>query len=86
MGDPLANLYGAPIFLFSNHLSQTFFPCFTPPNNKPPIFIAFLSGLSYSIAVKLHDSFLFPAPHVSDDWCQNAIPEALAWEKKMLLF
>ena len=67
MGDPLANLYGAPIFLFSTHLSQTVFPCFTPPKKKPPIFIAFLSGLAHLIAVEIHDYFLFPAPHVSDD-------------------
>jgi hypothetical protein len=59
MEDPLANLYGAPIFLFMTHLSQTFFPYFsTPPNNKPPIFIAFLLGLSHFIVVELNDSFL----------------------------
>ena len=40
MAEPMENAFETPIFFFSERYSQTTFPCFCPPNNNPPIFIA----------------------------------------------
>ena len=81
-GDLLANAFETPVFFWSTSYSQTFFPHFIPPNNNPPIFLAFLSPLSHFAAVELKDPLHFPAPQVLKQWRISAVPEALAWEEK----
>ena len=81
-GDLIANTFKAPVFFWSTSYSQTFFPHFFPPNDNPPIFIAFLSSFRHFVVVEPQNPFLFPAPQVLKQWRQTADPEALAWEEK----
>ena len=80
MGDPLANAFKCPVFFFSHSISQTFFPAMCPPNNNPPIFIAFHS--SHFVGVELKNIILFPAPILQVDWEVAADKDALEWKKK----
>ncbi|KNZ57303.1 hypothetical protein VP01_218g1 [Puccinia sorghi] len=41
IGEPLANVFQSPLFVFSSAESQKFLPHFFPANNNSPIFIAF---------------------------------------------
>ena len=80
IGDLLANAFETPVFFWSTSYSQTFFPHFIPPNDNPPIFLAFLSPLSHFDAFELKDTLHFPSPQVLRKWWICAVPEALAWE------
>ena len=77
-GDLMANALNTPVFFFSQFYSQLFFPCFSAPNDNPPIFIALIASSSHFVVVQLKDPDLFPAPQVINQWRQNAVPEALA--------
>ena len=81
-GDLIANTFKTPVFFWSTSYSQSFFPHFFPPNDNPPIFIAFLARFSHFVVVELKNPSLFPAPQVLKQWRQTAMPEALAWEEK----
>jgi hypothetical protein len=65
MGDPIANAFNFPVFFFSQFISHTFFLAMCPPNNNPPIFIAFTS--SHFVVVWLKNPLLFPAPVLQVD-------------------
>lgn len=80
MGEPLANAFQSPLFFFSSASSQTFLPHFCPPNNNPPIFLAY-SNSHFSV-LELKDPLLFPSPILLKTWRQLASPEALKWEEK----
>ena len=80
MGDPLANAFKCPVFFFSRTTSYSFFPAMCPPNNNPPIFLAY--SYSHFVVVQLKNPLLFPAPNVQIDWEVAADPEALEWKKK----
>ena len=61
MGEPLANAFQCPLFLFSSTSSQTFIPHFCTPNNNHPIFIAYSnSHLILSFRTQRSSSFSFP--------------------------
>jgi hypothetical protein len=81
-GDLIAITFQTPVFFWSASFSQTFFPHFCPPNDNPPIFISFLSGVYHFVAIELEKSLYFPAPQVLRQWRQTAIPEALGWEAR----
>ena len=81
-GDLIANTFKSPVFFWSTSFSQSFFPHFCPPNDNPPIFLAFISPFKHFVAVEPKNPALFPAPQVLKQWRQNAIPEAIAWEAK----
>ena len=83
-GDLIANTFKAPVFFWSTSYSQTFFPHFFPPNDNPPIFIAFLSSFRHFVVVEPQNPFLFPAPQVLKQWLQTADPDALAWGEKFV--
>ena len=55
-----------------------------PPNNNPPIFIAFTSA--NFVIVWLKDPLLFPAPILQIEWEVEADPEALELKKKYAKF
>ena len=80
MGEPLANDFECPLFFFSSSSSQTFLPHFCPPNNNPPIFLAFSN--SHFTVLELKDPLLFPAPILLKSWGEVASPEALQWKEK----
>ena len=81
-GDLIANTFKCPVFFWSPSFSQTFFPHFCPPNDNPPVFIAFLAPFKHFVVVEPKNPDLFPAPQVLRQWRQTAMPEALAWEEK----
>ncbi|EFP93080.1 uncharacterized protein PGTG_19360 [Puccinia graminis f. sp. tritici CRL 75-36-700-3] len=82
--EPLANAFRTPVFYFSTTGSQGFFPHFTPANNNPPIFIAFIPESSHFVALTLKDplNFPFPYPVGLNIWRKNADCKALDWEQK----
>ena len=84
MGDPLANAFERPVFFFCQTYSQTVFPTSCPPNNNPPIFIAFFS--SHFFVSEMKYPLLFPAPQLLKNWEGFAAPEALAWREKYARF
>ncbi|EFP92211.2 uncharacterized protein PGTG_18108 [Puccinia graminis f. sp. tritici CRL 75-36-700-3] len=61
--EPLANAFSTPVFYFSKTGSQGFFPLFTPANNNPPIFIAFIPESSHFVALTLKDPLNSPFPY-----------------------
>jgi hypothetical protein len=75
----LADLYQRPFFS-SKSWSETMLPSFSPPNNKPPFFIALLGN--HIMALELNKLFLFPAPQLAAEWTRYASQEALAWKDK----
>jgi hypothetical protein len=81
-GDLIVNTFHTPVFFWSKSFAQTFFPHFCPPNNNPSIFISFLAGLYYFVAVELENPQYFLAPQLLRQWCRTAMPEALGWESK----
>ena len=80
MGEPLANAFQRPLFFFYSAASQTFFPHFCPPNDNPPIFIAY--SHSHFVVLELKDPLLFPSPFLLKTWRKLASPEASKWEEK----
>jgi hypothetical protein len=82
-GYVMANAFKNPVFFFSPHQSQTFLPCFCPPNDNPPIIFAFVSGCHF-VVVRLKDPFLFPLPYARGvrGWRRFADPIAHGWADK----
>jgi histone-lysine N-methyltransferase SETD2 len=82
--EPLANAFSTPVFYFSTTGSQGFFPHFTPANNNPPIFIAFIPESSHFVALTLKDplNFPFPYPVGLNNWRKHVDRKALDWEQK----
>jgi hypothetical protein len=76
----LADLYQRPFFFFSKSWSETMLPSFSPPNNKPPFFIALLGN--HIMFLELKNPSLFPAPQLAAEWTRYASQEALAWKDK----
>jgi hypothetical protein len=79
-GYALADLYQRPFFFFSKSWSETMLPSFSPPNNKPPFFIALLG--KHIMVLELKNPSLFPAPQLASEWTRYASQDALAWKDK----
>jgi hypothetical protein len=56
-GYALADLYQRPFFFFSESWSETMLPSFSPPNDKPPFFIALLGNHIMVLELKTPPSF-----------------------------
>ena len=82
--EPLANAFSTPVFYFSTSGSFGFFPHFTPANNNPPIFIAFIPEQSHFVALQLKDplNFPFPYPIGLNSWIKHSDFRVRNWQDK----
>jgi hypothetical protein len=79
-GYALADLYQRLFFFFSKSWSETILPSFSPPNNKPPFFIALLG--KHIMVLELKNPSLFPALQLASEWTRYASQDALDWKDK----